>query len=150
MTRYHAPIQRLLALLLLLPLLAYAESSSRFGSYTVHYNAIQTDILLPKIAVQYDITRSSKRGLLNVAIRQDASDKAAGDAVEAESVMATWTNSVGQMGHITMREIREKDAVYYIGEFPIRSTDTLEFHVTVALPAMSKRTFALRRSFVID
>lgn len=134
----------------LIPTLALAESSSRLGQYTVHYNAIKTATLMPQIAAQYDITRSNKRGLLNVTIRRDAGNKPAGDAAEAESVTATWTNRAGQMGQINMREIREQNAIYYIGEFPIRSTDTLEFHVTVALPAMNKHTFSLRRSFVVD
>ncbi|MDO6462239.1 DUF4426 domain-containing protein [Granulosicoccaceae sp. 1_MG-2023] len=143
---------RVLSLLLALSvsLSANAESSSRIADYTVHYNAIQTDMLTPQIADAYGITRSNKRGLLNVAIRKDAPNKAAGEAAEALSVTATWTNSLGQMGQIKMQEIREQDAVYYIGEFPLRSTDTLNFHISVTMPGMNKQTFTLRREFFID
>ena len=49
------------------PLSATAEQSDFFGDYTVHYNALPTDVLQPAVARSYGITRSKNRVLLNVS-----------------------------------------------------------------------------------
>ena len=71
---------------------ALAESSTRHGDYTIHYNALQTDILDPVIANSYGIKRSTKRGLLNIAIRKNQEQNAFGEAASGD-VSATWSNS---------------------------------------------------------
>lgn len=127
-----------------------AESSETFGPYTIHFNAIQTDILDPSIAKNYDIKRSSKRGLLNIAVRKDQSPTAIGTPVDA-TISANWNNLNAQMSTIAMREIREKHAIYYIGEFAIRNEEVLTFTVNVA-PEGKKpgKTITFRKKFIVD
>ena len=49
----------------------------------------------------------------------------------AADVDAVATNLTGQKRHISLREVREGPAIYYIGDFPITNEETLRFHVTV-------------------
>ena len=129
---------------------AFAESSTTFGPYTIHFNAIQTDILDPKIAKSYEIKRSSKRGLLNIAIRKDQKPTALGTPVAA-SVASNWSNLSGQMGSIEMREIREKDAIYYIGEFAVRNEEMLTFSIIVTPEGNSSgKNISFRKQFIVD
>lgn len=129
---------------------AFAESSTTFGPYTIHFNAIQTDILDPKIAKSYDIKRSSKRGLLNIAVRKDQKPTALGTP-SAASVSSNWSNLSGQMGNIEMREIREKDAIYYIGQFAVRNEEVLTFNVIVTPEGNSSgKSISFRKQFIVD
>lgn len=129
---------------------ASAESSTTFGAYTIHFNAIQTDILDPKIAKNYDIKRSSKRGLLNIAIRKNQQPTALGTP-SAATVASHWSNLSGQMGSIEMREIREKDAIYYIGEFAVRNEEVLTFSIIVTPEGTySGKNISFRKQFIVD
>ncbi len=129
---------------------AFAESSTTFGAYTIHFNAIQTDILDPKIAKSYDIKRSSKRGLLNIAVRKDQKATAFGTP-SAAIVSSNWSNLSGQMGSIEMREIREKDAIYYIGEFAVRNEEMLTFSIIVTPEGNSSgKNISFRKQFIVD
>ena len=49
----------------------------------------------------------------------------------AATVEAVATNLTGQKRTITLREVREGTAIYYIGDFPITNEETLRFHVKV-------------------
>ncbi len=51
--------------------------------------------------------------------------------VEA-SVTADVSDHHGNINMLAMREIRDGGAVYYIGEFQIRSRQPLQFHITVS------------------
>jgi hypothetical protein len=61
------------ALLLSLATFAvYADESKQkiVDDYTIHFNAVSTDILTPEIARTYDIVRSKNRAFLNVSVRK--------------------------------------------------------------------------------
>ena len=96
------------------------ESQKDFGDYVIYFNAINTDQLTPDIAKQYGIVRSRSQALLNVSLHH----KLAGGGTEAVSgaVTASAVNLNGQLKSMTLREIKEDKAVYYIGETPITVT----------------------------
>lgn len=109
---------------------AQAESV-RSGRYTVHYSAMPSTLIAPEVARAAGITRSSSRALLNVAVRAD-SDDGLGEPVAAE-VTANVRNSVGQLQSLRMREVREADAVYYLGDARFSDRDTLDFEIEVMI-----------------
>lgn len=115
----------LFLLLLCLPAMAQAARFQRFGSDEVHYNVVPTGGLQPEIAQQYHILRSRERGLLTVAILRH------GEPVAAD-VGATATNLSQQVREIDMREVREGDAIYYIGTFRARDGEKLKFRITAS------------------
>jgi len=117
----------LLLLALLAPLSVQAENSKDFGDYVLHYNALATDMLPPAIARDYRITRSQNRGMVNITLLKKVLGSP-GQPVHAR-VEATARNLAGQDRNISMREIREGNAIYYIGEFGVANEETLNFKV---------------------
>ncbi|MCK9489704.1 MAG: DUF4426 domain-containing protein [Xanthomonadales bacterium] len=127
----------LACLLLAMPALLIAagadgERAHRQGNYTIHYNAIPSTALSADVARQYDIVRSAGRGLLNIAVLRDDGDGDDGTATAVTAAIQAWSHSlVGQRNAITLREIREQDAIYYIGQFRIRGEEHLRFELQV-------------------
>ena len=116
-----------LLLTLLSPLSVLAENSQDFGDYVIHYNALATDMLPPAVARDYHITRSQNRGMLNITVLKKVLGSP-GQPVHAR-VEASARNLAGQDRTINMREIREGNAIYYIGEFGVANEETLKFSV---------------------
>ncbi len=106
-----------------------AENSQDFGDYVVHFNALSTSHLAPSVTRQYDIERSKNRGMINIAVLNKVLGTP-GKPVLAE-ISATATNLTGQKRQITLREIQEDTAIYYIGEFPISHEEVLRFNINV-------------------
>lgn len=125
----------LLVLVLLLPLAAQAENSTRTGGYTIHHNALTTDNLPPEVASTYQLQRSKNQGMLNISVLKDAADSS-GTPVVAD-VKAVARTLFGQIRPIELREIREGEAIYYIGAFPVANREVLHFEIEV-LPQGSR------------
>ena len=117
----------MLGIAFLFPLTAAAENSKDFGEYVVHFNALATDMLPPKVARDYHITRSRNRGMVNITVLKKVLGSP-GQPVHAR-VEARAENLVGQARDIRLREIREGKAIYYIGEFRVAHEETLKFTV---------------------
>ncbi len=123
----------LLALLAAAP--ALAQNSLRAGDITVHFNALPTTTLSPDVARQKGITRSANRALVNIAVRQG--EPGADRAVPA-TVTVSATNLTGQRVELRMREVREGDAIYYLGEARTTGTETLTFDLSVTPEGATK------------
>jgi len=119
-------------LLLLLPLLAGAENSTRIPGYTIHHNVLTTDLLSPEIAKIYGIQRSPNRAMLNISVVQGRPGMV-GMPVPAH-VRATARTIMGQIREVPLREIREGNAVYYIGDFLVGHRELLRFDIEVIPP----------------
>jgi hypothetical protein len=120
-------ISLLSAMLLMFPLGVTAENSKEFGEYVIHYNAMATDFLPPEVARQYRITRSRNRGMINITVLKKILGSP-GQPVHAQ-VKITAQNLTGQSRRIATREIRDGNAIYYIGEFSVANEETLKFKV---------------------
>ena len=123
------------------PTITAPESSRDFGDYVVHFNAINTDQLTAEIARQYDIVRSSNRAMLNVSILRK--DEGTSGVPVSGSVAASAVNLTGQLKALTVREIREETAVYYIAEFAVANEETLIFTIDVT-PINEPSRFSVR------
>jgi Domain of unknown function (DUF4426) len=117
------------------------ESSKDFGDYVVYFNAINTDQLSPDIARQYGIVRSKSQAMLNVSIHrklENGQTEAVTGAVSASAV-----NLNGQLKTMTLREIREDKAIYYIGELAVTDGEVLIYTIDVT-PGNDPSRFTLR------
>lgn len=133
----------LIGLVLLLPITASAENSKDFGEFVIHYNAMATDMVPPEVAHKYRITRSQNRGMINITVLKKVLNSP-GQPVHAH-VEVNALNLAGQGRTIRMREIREGNAIYYIGEFGVANEETLNFNV-LAHPQGSQETVEVRFS----
>lgn len=107
----------------------------RTGDLRVHFNALPTTELTPEVARQYGVTRSSNRALVNVSIRRG--EQGADVAVAAEVTVAA-TNLAGQRQDVRMREVRDGEALYYLGEARVAGQDTLTFDLTVRVEGQAE------------
>lgn len=129
--------------------LSATEGSKDFGDYVVYFNAINTDQLTPAVASQYGIVRSKSRALLNVSIHR----KLEGGQTEAVTgaVSASAVNLNGQLKTLTLREVREEKAIYYIGELSITNSEVLIYTIDVT-PGNEPSRFTVRfkKQFFIE
>jgi hypothetical protein len=102
-------------------------TSENIGEHVVHFSAQTTDQLPPEVARAYNIVRSKNRAMLNVSILRTSDNV----AVEAD-VAVKAVNLTGQLKSITMRQIDEQDAIYYIGEVAVANRETLIFDISIA------------------
>ncbi len=124
------------------------ESFRDFGSWSAHVNAIVTDQLSAEIASQYGIARSSSRAMLNVSVVSNESANG-GTGLRAE-VTVSASNLSGQLRNLTMREIEEPPAIYYIGETAITNGETLIFTINIAPEGESPQTLRYMQQFFVD
>jgi len=108
---------------------ARAENSTHAGEYTIHHNAIPTVMLSPEIATHYGIQRSGYQAMLNVALIHEKAGTI-GTPTPAK-VEVDASNLLSMPKSIKLREIREGDAIYYIGEFPIIDGEIVRFEIKV-------------------
>ena len=101
-------------------------SDADIGNHVVHFSAQSTDQLPPEVARAYSIVRSKNRAMLNVSVLR----KDNGTPVAANVTVKT-VNLTGQLKSVTMRQINEGDAIYYIGEVAIANRETLVFDISV-------------------
>lgn len=101
-------------------------SDEDIGDHVVHFSAQSTDHLPPEVARAYGIVRSKNRAMLTVSVLK----KGTTNSVPAKVAVRT-VNLAGQLKNVTMREIHEQDAIYYIGETGIANRETLIFTIDI-------------------
>lgn len=119
---------------LALPLLAAlfaipAQANDRYATRDIElYSvAVPTTELTAEAAKNYNVERSPNRGLLTVTlVKKIRSGK--NETVPGQ-VYAGAINLRNNLSNIPIREVREGDSVYYLGEFQVTTPDTLRFLV---------------------
>ncbi len=128
-------------LLILFALPLRAEQAKDLGDYVVHYIAFTTDTLPPEVARNYGITRSRSRGMINITVLKKGAG-IAGKPVPA-AVEVSAVNMSNQYRSVPVREIRDGEAIYYIGEFNVSNEDALDFHIQVH-PEKTENSYEIR------
>jgi hypothetical protein len=140
-------MKRLLAALCLCSVaaVAHAEISQKFGNLEIHYNALTTDELSPEVARAYKIERSKTRGMVTMSVLQKNKVGVLTPVPAKLNVYAT--NLTQQLSTISMREIKEGNAIYYLGEFRVVPPDTLKFTATVEVAGAPKHEMTFDQKF---
>jgi hypothetical protein len=121
-------------------------TSTDIGEHVVHFSAQSTDQLPPEVARAYNIVRSKNRAMLNVSVLEEATGTPVAAAVTVKTV-----NLTGQLKSVTMREINEQDAIYYIGEVPVANRETLIFDISVTPDGIDESSdVRFKRQFFTD
>jgi hypothetical protein len=122
----------LLALVVPLSVSASSNNSVTVDGYTVYFNAYNSSLLQPEVAKAYGLVRSKNRGVLSVVVRKQ-------DGKHSQAVVsATARNLSNQLRNLTIRETKDGDALYYIGDFRFTDQETLSFDVTVTPRELGK------------
>ena len=119
---------------------AQAEQYQSFDDYTVHYSAFTTDVLTPAVAKQYRIQRSKSRALLNVSILK----KVMGTTVKPvrASITGSASNLSEQLRKLSIRELNEDGAIYYIAVVNVSNNETLKYTLEIQ-PEGEEKSFTL-------
>jgi hypothetical protein len=121
-------------------------TSANIGDHVVHFSAQSTDQLPPEVARAYNIVRSKNRAMLNVSVLREADHVAVTANVAVKAV-----NLTGQLKNITMRQIDEQEAIYYIGEVAVANRETLIFDISVTPEGVDTATdVRFKRQFFTD
>jgi hypothetical protein len=125
------------------------EGARDFGDYVVYFNALNTDSLTPEVAREYGIVRSKSRAMLNVSIHKKQEN---GQTVAVTgAVAASAINLTGQLKPMTLREIHEGEAIYYIGELAVTDAEVLIYTIDVTPSNESSRfTVRFKKQFFVD
>ncbi len=84
--------------------------------------------------------------MLTVSVLQAADNKPATAAVTVKTV-----NLTGQLKNVTMRQVNEGPAIYYIGEVTIANRETLIFDISVTPDGVEKPSeVRFKRQFFSD
>ncbi len=108
------------------------QRSQDFDSHVLHFNAQPTADLQPEVAKQYGIVRSKNRAMLNISIVKKLPGST-GQPVPGD-VTASASNLTGQLKTVSLREVKDGGAVYYIADLPVANGETLKFDI-LARPA---------------
>ena len=114
---------------------ARAESVSWHG-YSIEYTTFVSTIIPPDVARAHNIIRGDNRVIANITILRN------GKPVTA-SIRGTVTNLLNQQSQIAFREVREKDAIYYLANQLIDARDTLRYSLFIT-PAGSQTSYHLQ------
>jgi hypothetical protein len=107
---------------------AYADSQD-FGDYTVHFIAVNSTFISPEIAAQYGIERNRRGAFLNISVLRNEADGSTTPV--AATISGGKQNLMQQTGDISFKEVREGEAIYYIGQFVFSNAELLRFKVQV-------------------
>ena len=137
----------LLFALLVLPLVAQAQQSERFGPYELHYSVVNTTFLSPKVAAAYGITRGEKRGILNLSVREHLADGSESRPMLLQG--KTWDLIQNQT--LEFQEIKEGPATYYIAPFKFINEEWRFFEVLFRPEGADKTyTFELKHQLYVN
>lgn len=124
-------------------------SFETFGDHVVHFNAQSTTMLPAEVARVFGIRRSGNRAMLNITVlrRSDSNDDMPVTAVVEVDAM----NLLQQEKDISMRELREGDAIYYIGELTVANEEIVTFNIRVKPEGVdAPHVFTFRQQFYTD
>ena len=116
-------------------------TSQDFGDYVMHFNAVTSDLLSPEDAAKYGITRSRSNALLNVVMLKKTGQP--GHEPISGKVSAKTSNLTGQLKKVTLREVTEGNAIYYIGVVSVANNETLNFEIS-AVPEDSSEMLTVK------
>ncbi len=116
-----------IALLLTCSSLATAGEMTRLGELELHSVAVPTSELTPEAARDYNVTPDAGRGLLTVTlVKKNRNGKI--ESVPGQVYAGGFTQD-NKIFSIPIREIRQPDGVYYLGEYRVNTPDTIRFLV---------------------
>ena len=128
--------------------LVSAEQVETRGDYKIHYSAFSSTVLKPEISSHYQLVRSRFQGVINIAVL-----KAEGKSSKAHTAVVNGTtrNLLGQTQKVKFKEIREGDAIYYLGSFRFNNQEILTFDVKVQPdPNKAPYTVKFQKKFYAD
>lgn len=103
--------------------LSYATEGGQFqqsGRFQVHYMALSSTFLTPKVAKTYHIKRSRYNAFVNISVLDTLID---GNPAVKANITGKAVNLTGNTRQLEFKEVIEGDSIYYIAELPFRNDE---------------------------
>ena len=123
-TRYRLVLAMVLAFI---SVASQAEIKKDLGDWEVHYIALTSTFLTPKIALANNIERSSKNALINISVLDKRSKEA--QIVEMSGIAR---NLLGTTKKLTFKQVKEGDAIYYLASVSFTDKEVLRFDIDIS------------------
>ena len=121
-----------------------AEQKRVLGSWDVHYIALNTTFLTPKVAKQNAIVRSKFNGLINISVL-DRQDKTAQSPV----LTGEAKNLIGVVKKLKFKQVIEGKAIYYLAVLPF--SDREQYRITIDInDGLKQKTLKFQHKFYAD
>ena len=130
------------AALLLFSMFAQAEQKQRIGDWEVHYSAFNSTFITPKVAAQYDITRSEKRGLINISVLNANNNEAVKTALKGYV-----SNPRGGVQNLQFKQVNEGESVYYLANFLFGDEELMRFTINFPSANNPNSTLTFEQTF---
>jgi hypothetical protein len=119
---------------------ARADEIAKLGDLELHCVAVPTTELTPEAAKAYNVEANPGRGLLTITLMKRLRPGEAKSV--AGQVYAGAINQGNYLSTIPIREIRDGNEVYYLGEYRVNAPDTMRFLINAnVLGKMMKSEF---------
>lgn len=99
------------------------------GRFQVHYMALSSTFLTPKIAKTYNIKRSRYNAFVNISVLDTLLD---GNPAVKANLSGQAVNLTGNIRQLNFKEVVEGDAIYYIAELPFRNDEQFTIQVSAS------------------
>jgi hypothetical protein len=123
-----------------------AENMKKLGTMNVHYMAINSTFLTPKIANEYGISRSRFNGLINISVLDNTQKNTPAKFV---SITGQAKNNIGQFKGLEFKEVKEGDAIYYLAQVSYDNEETIHFTLSIN-DGKEKQQLKFSQKFYVD
>ncbi|WP_064663412.1 DUF4426 domain-containing protein [Pseudoalteromonas sp. MQS005] len=115
------------------------------GPWQVHYIAFPSTFIQPQIAKAYDLERSGYKGIVNISILKNDTDKTAQKA----TLQGTARNLLGNKQSLNFKEVVEGDSVYYLAQVDYTNEEILRFEIEIQ-QGNQFQTLKFQQKFYVD
>ena len=115
------------------------------GPWQVHYIAFPSTFIQPQIAKTYDLERSGYKGIVNISILKNDTDKTAQKA----TLQGTARNLLGNKQSLNFKEVVEGDSVYYLAQVDYTNEEILRFEIEIQ-QGNQFQTLKFKQKFYVD
>lgn len=131
---------------LLTAFVSQAENMKKLGDLDVHFIALNSTFLTPKIATTYGITRSKINALINISVLDNSKTNK-----PAKQVILTGSakNLLGQSKRLEFTEVKEGNAIYYLAELSFSHEEIFHFNIDI-FDGNNKETLKFTHKFYVD
>ena len=115
------------------------------GPWQVHYIAFPSTFIQPQIAKTYGLERSGYKGIVNISILKNDTDKTAQKA----TLQGTARNLLGNKQSLNFKEVVEGDSVYYLAQVDYTNEEILRFEIEIQ-QGNQFQTLKFQQKFYVD
>ncbi|CAH9058885.1 hypothetical protein PSEHALCIP103_01952 [Pseudoalteromonas haloplanktis] len=115
------------------------------GPWQVHYIAFPSTFIQPQIAKTYGLERSGYKGIVNISILKNDTDKTAQEA----TLQGTARNLLGNKQSLNFKEVVEGDSIYYLAQVDYTNEEILRFEIEIQ-QGNQFQTLKFQQKFYVD